>query len=288
MTPRNLNDIPTVSDPTADSGVFDLAALHAQARAFAESKDPSKSLVVYGVASLHDVNPGARRQARKTRRSQVMPRLGAVLSALVVCTSVAFALHTRASMAPADADPVLGLSVDKRIERAAAPVVDVAPEPVAEPEVATVTEPDAEPPVRRTRPTPRATTRPAVRAPAPAPTPELADRSIEELMRLAAGLPEVPTASSNSLEETPMRTLRPSRERVATAFRSKTTEVRRCGDGGVATARVFLTGSTGRTRSVRVTGVDAAVAACVASALEDVRVDPFLQERLEVTFPYRL
>ncbi len=86
-----------------------------------------------------------------------------------------------------------------------------------------------------------------------------------------------------------MRTLRPNRDSVATAFRSKTAEVRRCGDGeGVATARVFLTGSTGRTRSVRVTGVDAAVAACVASALEDVRVDPFLQERLEVTFPYRL
>ncbi len=137
MTPRNLNDIPHVSDPTADSGVFDLAALHAQARVFAESKDPSKSLVVYGVASLHDVNPGARSPSPKKRRAQLMPRLGAALSALVVCTSVAFALHTRASMAPAHA--VAAVSVDKRIERVPAPVVEVGVEPVAEPEVATVT-----------------------------------------------------------------------------------------------------------------------------------------------------
>jgi hypothetical protein len=109
-------------------------------------------------------------------------------------------------------------------------------------------------------------------------------------MRLATGLPEVPATESSSVEAPPLRTLRPDRSEVARAFRSLAPAVQRCAptDEGVVTARVFLVGATGRARSASVTGATSAAAACMEAALMSAQVAPFLQDRLEITFPYRL
>lgn len=160
------------------------------------------------------------------------------------------------------------------------------------PELAPALDVEPAPSVRRATPASRA--RAADPAPArtraPAPSVTLEQRPLEELMRLASGMPSsAPTSASTDMDAPAVqRMLRPSRDTVAATMRTRSAAVRRCEGEGVATATVFFDGATGRARSVSVRGVDDAAAACVADALRGVRVEPFLQERLVVNFPYRL
>ena len=128
---------------------------------------------------------------------------------------------------------------------------------------------------------------------APARSASLEDRSIEELLRLASGMPEMPEHTETSMSEpAPLRLLRPERDVVARTFRALQREIERCAPNteGVLTTRVTLVGVRGAPRSARLSGVSLSDSEeqCITETLMGVRVDPFVQTSLQITFPYRL
>lgn len=263
-----------------DSGMFDLAEFRASITPAPLEPKHDDTLLGIGSSPL----PPPVRDVEHHSRGW-MSRATTFVAVLAAFGSVAFALHTRqqASLVEATPEPV---PVVAELVETVALAQPPEPEPAPEPELVPEVEP--EPVVVGPR---RVTPRPAS-SPAPTPTPsnapEVGERSVDELMRLATGLPEVPRESTMDAS---LRTLRPDRQEVARVFRARAAAVRRCApDGeGVVTAKVFLVGDTGRARSARVTGASSeAVATCMETALMSVEVDPFLQDRLEITFPYRL
>lgn len=266
-----------------DSGVFDLSQLTASIERVPLQPKPDDTLLGIGSAPLPP--------PKAETVSRAKPKLVPVLAFVAMFGSVAFALHTsqRAVELAADARDAQttqvtsgGESVVHDVEVLEEPVVEPVVEPVAESEPEVV----AEAPVRRT-------SRVAATAPTPTSSPsrELGDRGVDELMRLATGLPEVPTSEpSTRADAPPLRTLRPDRTEVARVFRSLAPAIQRCAPEaeGVVTARVFLVGDTGRARSASVSGAEGSAASCMENALMNAEVEPFLQDRLEITFPYRL
>ncbi|MEM9071297.1 MAG: hypothetical protein AAGE52_22515 [Myxococcota bacterium] len=271
---------------THDSGLIDLSRLAAASTADPPHPDsrPDPSLLGIGLAGPIRARP------EEARRSLSGATLLAVLLAFA---SGAFALHVHhraASTSDAPIEESIAVAEAPEVPEKVAleepePVTEtVAPEAVAE---ANPTPTPATPATARlatsSAPTPRATAPPR-RAERGADTRSLDERSLDELMRLSGGIPSVSTDRDDTV-----RVLRPSRDAVAGAFRAQSAAVRRCAEGhdGVVTARVYLSGDTGTPRSVRLDGAPPGSEACIEDALESIEVEPFLQDRLAITFPYR-
>ncbi len=81
----------------------------------------------------------------------------------------------------------------------------------------------------------------------------------------------------------------PSRDAVGSALRSVSSRVANCGSGtaGVANAAISFA-SSGRVRSVRVTGVPPAVQSCVSRGVRSARVPAFSRDSFSVNFPFRV
>ncbi len=81
----------------------------------------------------------------------------------------------------------------------------------------------------------------------------------------------------------------PSRDDVGRALRGVSGRVAGCGNGtsGVANAAISFA-SSGRVRSVRVTGVPPAVQSCVSRGVRSARVPAFSRDSFSVNFPFRV
>ena len=81
----------------------------------------------------------------------------------------------------------------------------------------------------------------------------------------------------------------PGRDDVGGALRRVSSRVGGCGNGtaGTAQARIVFA-SSGRVRSVNVTGVPPAVQSCVARAVRGARVPPFSRATFNVNYPFRV
>ncbi|MEM9865733.1 MAG: hypothetical protein AAF938_29260, partial [Myxococcota bacterium] len=81
----------------------------------------------------------------------------------------------------------------------------------------------------------------------------------------------------------------PSRDDVRSALGRVARRAQSCGGGtrGVANAAIVFA-SSGRVRSVNVTGVPPAVQSCVARTVRSARVPAFQRSTFNVNFPFRV
>lgn len=114
------------------------------------------------------------------------------------------------------------------------------------------------------------------------------DGTIDDLLgrALEGGKSSKSTSSkpskSSSLADTP------SRDDVMSAMSGVKGKVANCKGSGVATARMTVSGSTGRVSSASVTGVTGAAQSCVERAVKTARFPRFQQSSFTVKFPFKL
>jgi predicted Zn finger-like uncharacterized protein len=143
---------------------------------------------------------------------------------------------------------------------------------------------------RESAPTPAPSAAPT---PAPAPKKSGGDQSIDDLLSGALGAkaaPSKPAASSKpAAADLPAA---PSRDDVLGALKSVGPKVSGCGNGqsGIATAKIGVSGATGKVTSVDVTGQFAGtpVAACVAREAGKAKFPKFSNPSFSVTFPFKI
>jgi hypothetical protein len=80
----------------------------------------------------------------------------------------------------------------------------------------------------------------------------------------------------------------PTRDDVMSAMSGVKGKVANCKGSGVATARMTVSGSTGRVSSASVTGVTGAAQSCVERAVKTARFPRFQQSSFTVKFPFKL
>lgn len=114
------------------------------------------------------------------------------------------------------------------------------------------------------------------------------DNSIDDLLgRALEGGGKRPAAkeadsASSSLADTP------NRAQVMSAMNGVKDKVERCGDDGVATAKITVKGSTGNVTNVSASGVSGSVKSCVERAVKSARFPKFKQATFSVSYPFRL
>ena len=136
---------------------------------------------------------------------------------------------------------------------------------------------------------PSSTPSTAMSEPAPAPARMVSSMdSIDDLLNnaLGGGGGAMRAAAMPAMSNLPSR---PARDDVARALRGVTSRVGRCGGGtaGVANAAVVFA-SSGRVRTVRVTGVPPNVQSCVSRAVRGARIPPFSSASFNVNYPFRV
>lgn len=130
-------------------------------------------------------------------------------------------------------------------------------------------------------------------APTKAPARTGANATIDDLLGGALGgggsptkTKAAPAAPASNLPE------QPSRDDVMNALRSVEDAVKACGGGqhGVAMAAITVAGSTGRVRSVNVSGQfqGTPVGSCVARAVRAAKFPKFSRPDFKVNFPFRI
>ncbi len=139
----------------------------------------------------------------------------------------------------------------------------------------------------------------AAATPAPAPAPAApkkssGDQSIDDLLSGAlgaktGGAPKPAPAAKPAAADLPSS---PSRDDVLGALKAVSPKVSACGNGqsGIATAKISVSGSTGRVTSVDVSGQFAGtpVAACVSREVGKAKFSKFSQPSFSVTFPFKI
>lgn len=290
MTTKNNN--------TPDSGLLELSKIRASiAEASGADKAHDPSLLTEHVPAL---------RADKPQRSR-LSALGVAVAASMVLgvTSAAYALHHQVTQHMFRATVVATTQQPGAQKPRLEPAVSrVAPQPM---EVRTPPQAPEPQDLELPAPVSSASTSTArssrVRAPAgrassvrrssssPSDSSDSTSRSIDALLHAATGGQVTPREGAT--RPAPSRLPeRPERAHVSTSFRSISSVVRACSEGaeGVVSARASVDGATGRVRSVSLSGgeLSPSAAQCVERALLGVRLDPFQQNRLEITFPYRL
>lgn len=218
-------------------------------------------------------------------------------SALFGLSSVAYALHHQVTQHRSS----VAVVATKTVERPESPTAFVAPQRIEVPALAesveeTLMAPEitpAAPVVAAASPT-SSTSRVRPRSTAPRrglamPAETSGERSIDALLNAATGGQVTPREGSTRPAESTLPQ-RPARGHVSSSFRSISRAIQACGDGadGVVSARATVDGASGRVRSVSLSGVSGDAERCMQRALMGVRLEPFQQDRLEITFPYRL
>ncbi|MBX3273624.1 MAG: hypothetical protein KF729_25395 [Sandaracinaceae bacterium] len=304
------NENPTAPIEDRSSGMLDLHALAARARAerparssFDELYLPSWPVVLF--------EPPRRAPSRAVWIERAAIALAALAISLVVTTLVAYALVGRAApdapLAPPAAEGVGEPSASGHPAAPGVSVADVADVagitdvpglaavaggPLAASGSAELARADVREPASL-GPAPR-----AARVPPPARSTdgasarvgasrEVADPGLggelDRLLDAALADRRAPVVAGPSLP------LVPSQRDVSSVLRALEARIARCGDGeGTATARLVIDGATGRPRSVTVGGVPAPVAECVREAVETAAFPVFTQPTLTVAFPYRV
>jgi hypothetical protein len=139
----------------------------------------------------------------------------------------------------------------------------------------------------------------AAQAPAPAPTPAPApkkssgEQSIDDLLSGALGKPgSAPKPAPVAKPAAADLPSAPGRDDVLGALKAVAPKVSACGNGqsGIATAKIAVSGSTGRVTSVDVSGQFAGtpVAACVSREVGKAKFPKFSQPSFSVTFPFKI
>ena len=110
--------------------------------------------------------------------------------------------------------------------------------------------------------------------------------SLDDLLDGALSMSSMSTATAAAMSNAPAQ---PARDDVAGALRGVSSRVASCGSGtaGVATAAITFA-SSGRVKSVRVTGVPPAVQSCVSRGVRSARVPEFSRPSFNVTYPFRV
>ncbi len=113
--------------------------------------------------------------------------------------------------------------------------------------------------------------------------------SIDDLLNQALSMSSSMMSSSMTASMASNLPQQPSRDDVRRALGGISGRVASCGNGtsGVANAAITFA-SSGRVRSVRVTGVPPAVQSCVARTVRGARVPPFQRSSFNVNFPFRV
>lgn len=129
----------------------------------------------------------------------------------------------------------------------------------------------------------------AMSDPAPAMTSRMSNGSIDDLLDQAIGGGGSMMSAAMSSAMASNLPAQPSRDDVGRALRGVSGRVAGCGSGtaGVANASISFA-SSGRVRSVRVTGVPPAVQSCVSRGVRSARVPPFSRSSFSVNFPFRV
>jgi predicted Zn finger-like uncharacterized protein len=137
----------------------------------------------------------------------------------------------------------------------------------------------------------------AAPAPTPAPTPvapkkSSGDQSIDDLLSGALNGKPSPAAKAAPKAAASDLPSAPGRDDVLGALKAVAPKVSACGNGqsGIATAKIGVTGSTGRVTSVDVSGQFAGtpIAACVSREVGKAKFPKFSQPSFSVTFPFKI
>lgn len=280
---------PDAAEPV-DSGIFDLAEL---VRRYESDPPPPDDLAVSSWTPQPMLGPGIRAPSgwsSSKRWAWLTPLVAAAIFALGH-VSGAFAA-ARLGFEP---EPE-AMTLDAKAHPTPAPggraEVEAEPAPVAEPEPEPVVQPQPEPTAATT---PRRRARRPARTPAP-PAPaapvhqwetgsheEAAiDRDLDTLLDSALGGPAEATPGEAPTEALPPT---PTARQVRTTLDALAGEVRQCAESGDVTARIVISGPTGRVSSASVSG--SARAACMERVLRTARFPRFERERFTVLYPYR-
>lgn len=273
---------------THDSGLIELSKFRESLADGSDAQNPG-----FDPSLLSEHVPVLR--VDKPRRARLgAAGLATAASVLLGLTSAAYALHHEVTQHRLSTTIAAVKVVETHVEPA--PVAFVTPQSI---EIPAVEEVALELPVVETvstatmatsRPRARSTvTRRAVPARTPTNTSGSTDRSIDALLNAATDGQVTPREGATRPAESTLPQ-RPARAHVSSSFRGATSAIQACGDGaeGVVSARATVDGSSGRVRSVSLSGVSGEVERCMERALMGVRLEPFAQDRLEITFPYRL
>jgi hypothetical protein len=147
--------------------------------------------------------------------------------------------------------------------------------------------PEKETPSASPSPAPAATPTPA------APKKSSGDQSIDDLLSGAlSGKPGAAAKAAPAKAAASDLPSAPGRDDVLSALKSVAPKVANCGNGqsGIATAKISVSGSTGRVTSVDVSGQFAGtpVAACVSREAGKAKFPKFSQPSFSVTFPFKI
>ncbi|MFT5352828.1 MAG: hypothetical protein ACI9KE_000025 [Polyangiales bacterium] len=266
---------------TSDSGLIELSKIR-------ESLDDANKKTELDPSLLSEHVPVLR--VDKPRRSRVsVLGVATAASVLLGLTSAAYALHHEVTQHKWST-PVATVQVAKTSTEpaTAALVTPEQTEVLALEETREALAPAAPTPalVSATRPRTRRTAR---QTPSRPTSPRSSDDSIDALLHAATGGQVTLREGSTRAAESSLP-LRPARAHVSSSFRGVTRAIQACGNGaeGVVSARATVVGSTGRVRSVSLSGVSGETERCMERALMGVQLEPFQQDRLEITFPYRM
>ena len=280
----------TQKSNTPDSGLIELSKFRESLTEASVAKNDSLDLSL-----LSEHVPTLR--VDKPRRQQLgAAGLAAAASVLLGLSSAAYALHHRVTQHRNSTVLVATKTVETDVDPPT--VAFVTPQPI---EVAPLELAEGSlvaPVVAAVSPAATSTSRARARSTAPrrsipAPTPAApsgsTDRSIDALLNAATGGQVTPREGATRPAESALPQ-RPARGHVSSSFRGVSRAIQACGSGedGVVSARATVDGASGRVRSVSVSGVSGEAERCMERALMSVRLDPFQQDQLEITFPYRL
>lgn len=282
MTTHNSN--------TPDSGLIELSKIR---ESIVDASEPQHKELDRSLLSEH-VPVLRAPQPRRSRMSAL--GMATAASVLLGLTSAAYALHHQVTQHMTVGEITRSNPSKPSLEATAfvTPQPVVAPESVVAPEPVLVPgslegEPESVEALIATTTTPRLRARNTSRRVLDARAPSSTERSIDELLHSATGgqVPEREGATRPAESTLPVR---PARAHVSSSFRGVTRAVQACGAGaeGVVSARASVDGASGRVRSVSLSGVSGEAERCIERALMGVRLDPFQQAQLEITFPYRL
>ncbi|MFK8002151.1 MAG: hypothetical protein AB8H86_21330 [Polyangiales bacterium] len=275
----------TKKNNTPDSGLIELSKFRESLASVTQNDGLDESLLSEHVPAL---------RVDKPRRKELgAVGIAAAASVLLGLSSAAYALHHQVTQHRNSTVMVATKTVETDVDPPA--LAFVTPRPI---EVAPVEEPAIDAPVAPVAAavSPVATSSSRARStaprriPAPAPAaPSVTDRSIDALLNAATGGQVTPREGATRPAESTLPQ-RPARAHVSSSFRGMSRAIQACGDGedGVVSARATVDGASGRVRSVSLSGVSGEAERCMERALMSVRLDPFQQDQLEITFPYRL
>jgi predicted Zn finger-like uncharacterized protein len=310
------------------SGLIDIRALASATQAVADKPNGSARekvedllAVGSGSAGFSAANFAAPIAVEKADTSKLL--VGGMIAAFVAILGLGGAVAYLVMREPPAAQPGVVASAEPGTAQPAAPAAQAAAAPTGNDSERTA--PAAEEPSGRTGDEPREakeTSRPSTgsgshsaaakkkgdskgeketpsAAPAEAPAPAPAapkkssgDQSIDDLLSGALSgkpAPKPAAASKPAASDLPSS---PSRDDVLGALKSVAPKVSACGNGqsGIATAKIGVTGSTGRVTSVDVSGQFAGtpVAACVSREVGKAKFPKFSQPSFSVTFPFKI